>query len=61
MTFRVVNVSTGEIVAEFGPQQFDFAAQLADKLAEDVQHREQIVVVQLVTVYETSIDQGQKP
>jgi hypothetical protein len=48
-------LSTGEIVAESGPNQFFFAKQLADKLAADVSHREVLGVVELVTRYETPL------
>jgi hypothetical protein len=54
MTYRVLNVKTGEIVAEFnGVSQFEYAMRLADDLAQDAKHREQFVVTQTVTVYET--------
>jgi len=55
MTYRVVNFSTGEIVAEMGLSQFDIAVQLADKLAIEVGHREVLGVVELVTRYETNL------
>lgn len=56
MTYRVLNVKTGEIVAEFsGISQFEYAMRLADDLAHDAKHREQFVVVQTTVVYETPI------
>ncbi|SCB52260.1 hypothetical protein GA0061099_103012 [Bradyrhizobium yuanmingense] len=55
MTYRVVNFSTGEIVAEMGLSQFDIAVQLADKLAAEVGHREVLGVVEMVTRYETKL------
>jgi hypothetical protein len=57
MTYRVMNSKTGEIVAEFnGPNQFDLAMKLADDLADTNHHREQFIVSQTVTVYETPVD-----
>jgi len=59
MTYRVLAGKTGEIVAEFnGPGQFDLAMKLADDLAASKDHREQYIVQQTVTVYETPTDQG---
>jgi hypothetical protein len=59
MTYRVMHAKTGEILAEFnGPNQFDIAMQLADELAEGKDHREQYIVTQTVTVYETPTDDG---
>jgi len=58
MSYRVINCTTGEIVAEFGPRQFDLAKELADRLAEDVDHQQQLVVVELVTVYEAPVKGG---
>ncbi|WP_156527800.1 hypothetical protein [Bradyrhizobium stylosanthis] len=55
MTFRVINLTRGEIVAELhGAVQ---AKQLADTLAADHQYREQFAVVELVTIYETPLNQ----
>ncbi|WP_439372968.1 hypothetical protein [Bradyrhizobium sp. DASA03120] len=59
MTFRVINLTTGEIVAEL--HQADQALQLADILAADCKYREQFAVVELVTIYETPIPIGGKP
>ena len=53
MTYRVVNLTTGEIVAELHQQYF--ARQLADKLAADANHREQLAVIEMVTIYETPL------
>lgn len=57
MTFRVINLMTGEIVAELGRSQFDIAVQLADKLAADVDHREVLGVIEMVTRYETKLSE----
>lgn len=57
MTFRVINRTTGEIVAELGRSQFDIAVQLADKLAADVDHREVLGVIEMVTRYETKLSE----
>ncbi|MBR0879154.1 hypothetical protein ACVMGC_004817 [Bradyrhizobium barranii subsp. barranii] len=57
MTFRVINLTTGEIVAELGRSQFDIAVQLADKLAADVDHREVLGVIEMVTRYETKLSE----
>jgi hypothetical protein len=51
MTFRVINLDTGEIAAELG--DYEVAVKLADKLAEDCEHRETWAVVELVTRYQT--------
>ncbi|MCP3472311.1 hypothetical protein NLM33_18510 [Bradyrhizobium sp. CCGUVB1N3] len=51
MTFRVINLTKGEIVAEL--HRADQAMQLADALAADCLYREQFAVVELVTIYET--------
>ncbi|MGY8677301.1 hypothetical protein Q2941_05720 [Bradyrhizobium sp. UFLA05-153] len=51
MTFRVINLTKGEIVAEL--HKADQAMQLADTLAADCQYQEQFAVVALVTIYET--------
>ncbi|MFH0301402.1 hypothetical protein AAFX91_30125 [Bradyrhizobium sp. 31Argb] len=53
MTYRVINLSTGEIEAELS--DFGIAKRLADKIANDVGHREVIGVVELVTRYETPL------
>jgi hypothetical protein len=59
MTYRVMNVKTGEIVAEFnGLEQFDLAMRLADDLADDKDHKERFIVSQTLTVYETPVDNG---
>lgn len=57
MTFRVINLMTGEIVAELGRSQFDIAVQLADKLAADVDHREVLGVIEMVTRCETKLSE----
>ena len=51
MTFRVINLTRGEIVAEL--HKAVHATELADALAADCQYREQFAVVELVTIYET--------
>ncbi len=51
MTFRVINLTRGEVVAEL--HRADQALQLADILAADCKYREQFAVVELVTLYET--------
>jgi hypothetical protein len=57
MTYRVMNVKTGEIVAEFnGLEQFDLAMRLADDLADDKDHKERFIVSQTLTVYESQIN-----
>lgn len=53
MTFRVINLTTGEIVAEL--HRADHAMQLADALAADHRYEEQFAVVEQVTIYETPI------
>jgi hypothetical protein len=58
MTFRVINLTRGEIVAELYIELR--ARQLADALAADHQYKEQFAVVELVTIYETPI-RGKKP
>ncbi|MHC2399165.1 aminoglycoside phosphotransferase (APT) family kinase protein [Bradyrhizobium barranii subsp. barranii] len=58
MTFRVVNLTTGEILAEL--HRADHAVQLADTLAAEQRYEAQFAVVQLVTVYETPI-RGKTP
>jgi hypothetical protein len=61
MTYRVMNGDTGEIVAEFnGPEQFELAMKLADELASDKNHKQQFIVQQTVTVYETPTDGGSR-
>ena len=50
-TYRVVNFTTGEIIAEV--HDLTLATQLADQLASDGQHRELWGVIELVTVYQT--------
>lgn len=58
MSYRVINAKTGEIVADFATvDHFSLAMNLADKLAEDKKHKEQFIVTQTVTVYETPIAQ----
>ncbi|WP_212497211.1 hypothetical protein [Bradyrhizobium liaoningense] len=53
----MINLTTGEIVAELGRSQFDIAVQLADKLAADVDHREVLGVIEMVTRYETKLSE----
>ncbi|MBR0941035.1 hypothetical protein [Bradyrhizobium liaoningense] len=55
MTFRVINLTTGEIVAEL--HRADHAMQLADALAAEHRYEEQFAVVELVTIYETPMRQ----
>jgi hypothetical protein len=47
----VVNLTTGEIRAEL--HSASHARDMADKLAEEGEFREQFAVVELVTIYET--------
>jgi hypothetical protein len=53
MTYRVVNVTTGEMRAEL--HSFDQARELADQLANDAAYRDVYAVVELVTRYETEL------
>lgn len=52
-TYRVINPGKQEIVAELG--DVDLAFKMADRLAEDSHWREQFVVVELVTIYQTPL------
>ena len=54
MACRVINLTIGEIIAEVHTEPL--ARQLADRLAEEAQHREQFAVVELVTIYETQLE-----
>ena len=56
MTYRVINLSTGEIVSEL--DDFEEAKELADQLAANGMNLEQWAVVELVTVYETPMHQS---
>jgi hypothetical protein len=61
MSYRVINAKTGEIVADFATvDHFSLAMDLANKLAEDKLHREQFIVTQTVTVYETPLSPSTK-
>jgi hypothetical protein len=50
-TFRVINETDVEICAELG--DLDLAMKMANRFAEDEQHRKIFCVVELVTRYET--------
>lgn len=61
MSYRVVNVKTGETMGDFnGVDQFGLAMMLADDLARQKNYKEQFAVIQSITVYETAIDKGGK-
>jgi hypothetical protein len=57
MTYRVANLSTGEIFAELG--DFDLAVKLADRYAADDQHRHVWAVIELCTRYETKLNEAE--
>jgi hypothetical protein len=51
MTYRVINVATGEVVAVLG--DLSIAMKFADRLAGESNFREQWAVTVTTTVYET--------
>lgn len=51
MTYRVINLSTGEIAAELA--DYAMARELAEQLADNDNHTEQWAVIELVTRFET--------
>lgn len=52
MTYRVINLTTGEIVAELA--DLDLAKEFADKLAAGEDYASTWAVVELVTRHETA-------
>jgi hypothetical protein len=53
MTYRVINLTTGEIEAELG--DFEMAKQMAENLADGDEHKQAWCVVEMVTRYCTDV------
>jgi len=53
MTYRVINETRQEIAVEIAEREL--AIKIAERMADDCDHRERFIVFELTTIYETGL------